>query len=355
MMADSTDDVTPCKRTELADSVAANGLEKLAKPKNGQSVSSEDGAGPEAKSNVSKESDALEKFEVVRVLNHLRERHCIFLLAKDKSTNEENAVIKLEKTAFKDDISELNRVCSSEVGSSLQFRNDIYANFMTTPTSESFVRDFASIKTSLIHPASEKHIVKYLAQEIFFVEETADDYHSITLPHLTEDQFSFQWIYNILDHKKEVERIIFEEEDPVNGFVLLPDMKWDGQQVTDLYCSAIIRQRGIKSIRDLRANHLPLLRNILEKGSQAIKDKYNVPRSQLVMYFHYQPSYYHLHVHFTHVAFEAPGRDTSGAHVLQTVIDNIERDNDHYAKCSLPFKLKASTDLCRKYKEAGKI
>ena len=61
-----------------------------------------------------------------------------------------------------------------------------------------------------------------IAQEIFFVEETADDYHSITLPHLMEDQFSYQWIYNILDHKKEVERIIFEDEDPVNGFVLLP-------------------------------------------------------------------------------------------------------------------------------------
>jgi hypothetical protein len=76
---------------------------------------------------------------------------------------------------------------------------------------------------------------------------------------------------------------------------------------------------------------------------------------QMVMYFHYQPSYYHLHVHFTHVAFEAPGRDTSGAHVLQTVMDNIERDGDFYAKCNLPFKLKANSDLYQKYKDAGKL
>ncbi len=61
-----------------------------------------------------------------------------------------------------------------------------------------------------------------LFQEIFFVVETAEDYRSITLPYLLADQFSPQWIYNILDHKKEVDRIIFEDEDPVNGFVLLP-------------------------------------------------------------------------------------------------------------------------------------
>ena len=60
------------------------------------------------------ESDALEKFEVVRVLNHLRERHCIFLLAKDKSTNEENAVIKLEKTAFKVVSKKMSNFCALE-------------------------------------------------------------------------------------------------------------------------------------------------------------------------------------------------------------------------------------------------
>ncbi len=63
-----------------------------------------------------------------------------------------------------EDISQLNRVCSSEVSTSLQFKNDIYANLMATPESRSFIQDVASLKTSLIHPATEKHIVKYLAQ-----------------------------------------------------------------------------------------------------------------------------------------------------------------------------------------------
>jgi len=348
-MAESIE-VSPCKRAKLSEEL--NGKHQEASKEATEN-------GINAEKSIEKEKDAasnaLENFEVVRVLNHLRERHCIFLLAKEKKSQEENAIIKLEKTAFKEDLSELNRFCSSEVLTDLQFKNDIYCNLMATPTSPAFVKDIASIKTSLIHPATEKHIVKYLSQEVFFVQETAEDYDKITLPFLTANQFSFQWIFNILDHKKEVDRIIFEDADPVNGFILLPDMKWDGLQVTDLYCSAIVHRRGIKSIRDLRAEHLPLLHNILDKGCEAIKEKYNVDRSQLIMYFHYQPSYYHLHVHFTHVAFEAPGRDTSGAHVLQTVIDNIERYGDHYAKCSLPFKVKENLDLHKKYKDAGKI
>lgn len=31
-------------------------------------------------------------------------------------------------------------------------------------------------------------------------------------------------VYNILEHKAEVERIIYEDPDPVSGFLILPDL-----------------------------------------------------------------------------------------------------------------------------------
>jgi hypothetical protein len=40
---------------------------------------------------------------------------------------------------------------------------------------------------------------------------------------------------NILEHKSEVEHIIAEDTDPQNGFVLLPDFKWDKKDVSRLY------------------------------------------------------------------------------------------------------------------------
>jgi len=38
-------------------------------------------------------------------------------------------------------------------------------------------------------------------------------------------------VHNILDKKKETERVLFEDPDPRDGFVLLPDMKWDQARV----------------------------------------------------------------------------------------------------------------------------
>ena len=47
----------------------------------------------------------------------------------------------------------------------------------------------------------------------------------------SSQKFSLDWIYNILEHKKEVERIVYEDSDPNTGFLLVPDFKWDGKQI----------------------------------------------------------------------------------------------------------------------------
>lgn len=119
--------------------------------------------------------------------------------------------------------------------------------------------------------------------------------------------YHFQWVYNILDHKKETERIIFEDPDKELGFILLPDLKWDGKTRETFYAIAIVHQFNLKSLRSLTPAHLPLLRNIQSKGVSAINDKYGLDETQLRIYLHYQPTFYHLHVHFTFLKHEAPG------------------------------------------------
>ena len=63
---------------------------------------------------------------------------------------------------------------------------------------------------------------------------------------------------------------MFEDSDPVTGFVLLPDLKWNQKQMENMYLVAICHARGIKSLRDLSQSHLPLLKNILLKGQVTI-------------------------------------------------------------------------------------
>ena len=59
---------------------------------------------------------------------------------------------------------------------------------------------------------------------------------------------------------------MFEDADPEVGFILVPDLKWTGEQMEDLYLQAIVHRRDITCLRELRSEHIPLLKNILNKG-----------------------------------------------------------------------------------------
>jgi hypothetical protein len=50
------------------------------------------------------------------------------------------------------------------------------------------------------------------------------------------------------------------------GFVLLPDLKWNQTDPDNLYCLAIVRDRRLRSIRDLRGEHLAVLQNVRDAG-----------------------------------------------------------------------------------------
>ena len=204
---------------------------------------------------------------------------------------------------------------------------------------------FLELKSSIIYPATEKHINKYSKHESYLVLETPEMYENSVLKHIETEQFSLEWVYNILEHKKEAERIVLEDNDPDNGFVLLPDFKWDGKTKETLYLLAIIQNRDIKSIRDLRGVHLLLLLNIKDSCLKAIEKKYGVQKEQIRAYFHYQPSFYHLHVHFTYLKYDAPGIFCEKSHLIDTVIQNIQLMPDYYQKATLPFVVNQNDKL----------
>lgn len=185
----------------------------------------------------------------------------------------------------------------------------------------------------------------------FIIRETPELYEEVTLPFLTRSQLSLDWVYNILEHKQEVERIVFEDPDPENGFVMLPDLKWDGKAVETLYLLAITHQRNLKSLRDLNASHIPLLKNIREAGIKAIQEKYGIEESRLRIYFHYQPSFYHLHIHFNPLSNEAPGIFCEKSHMLDTVISNLEIVPDYYKKVTLSFVAYEGQEILEIYRE----
>jgi m7GpppX diphosphatase len=54
---------------------------------------------------------------------------------------------------------------------------------------------------------------------------------------------------------------------------------------------------------------------------QALKRRYGIREDMLRVYVHYQPSYYHLHVHFLHIKLDAGhGMAAGKAHLLLDII-----------------------------------
>ncbi|XP_048853720.1 m7GpppX diphosphatase [Brienomyrus brachyistius] len=300
--------------------------------------------GEEGNGHVSSDVSVLAGFETKSVLRESAREKNIFIHGMLAG---QEAVVILEKTPIREDT-----VPALLEGSrlTLEMRNDIYSTYRAQPPVQ-----LNELKATLVCPATEKHVKKYRRRETFLLWETGEDYQTITLPFLLSQSFSLQWVYNILDKKAEADRIVFEDPDPQVGFVLLPDFKWDQKQLDDLYLIAIVHRRDIKSLRDLRGEHLQLLENIRSKGEDAVRQRYDVAPNRLRVFLHYQPSYYHLHVHLTALSYEAPGSTVERAHLLSDVIQNLQADPEYYRSRTLAFPAHTDDGLLEKFKEAGRL
>jgi len=179
-----------------------------------------------------------------------------------------------------------------------------------------------------------------------YVRETPDVYREKVVPYLQKNSFSLQWVYNILERKKEVENILYEEQGEKLGFMLCKDMKWDLKSTQDLHALVMVHDRSLRSLRDLRQEHLPLLRNIREKSIKFLEEKFGLGEGKLLIYFHYPPSYYHLHIHIVALTFEnPPGGGCQRGHLIDHVISNLEICSEFYEKATLCYTVRKNDAL----------
>ncbi|EFN79752.1 m7GpppX diphosphatase [Harpegnathos saltator] len=289
----------------------------------------------------------LSDFNVTRVLqnNCARKLICVEGTFKDRA---DPAIVLLEQKSFPSDKVSLKKGFFSEKTIyQKNCANDIYGNYDCFPAEE-----YNSLHATVIYPATRNQIEKYLKQEsLHMIDETYELYQQVTLPHIESMSLSLEWITNILEHKAEEENIIYEDTDKETGFILVTDLKWDKR--LDTLKLLALPLKKIRCLRELDASHLPLLKNIQKAGTEAINKKFNVSASQLRIYFHYQPSYYYLHVHFSYLMFEAPGIYVEKAHLLSTVIRNLELLPDYYSKAILSYVVRKGSPLYERFKSHG--
>ena len=130
------------------------------------------------------------------------------------------AILSIEKKAF--DPEAVGALLGPRAILKLDFQNAEYGVYsMEVPA------DSNTIKCDVIFPATAKHIAKYQALDHRLLVETPEMYQAITKPYIEREELGdrIQWVYNVLDKKKESERILLEDDDNTTGFILLPDMK----------------------------------------------------------------------------------------------------------------------------------
>lgn len=161
------------------------------------------------------------------------------------------------------------------------------------------------------------------------MRETPALYGRIVRPYIDAFPASrTQWIDEIISGRSEAEKILFRspESDPF-GFLILPDMKWDLTGLTSLYLVALTLLPNIKCLRDLTCLHLPLLRSIRREAINVVKTRWDLEATELRLFVHYQPSYYHFHVHIVNANYTGlMGMIVGQAHMLDDIIALLELD-----------------------------
>ncbi|CAF3369675.1 unnamed protein product [Rotaria sp. Silwood1] len=209
------------------------------------------------------------------------------------------------------------------------------------------LRNVVNIKLAFIYPATPLHVKKYSKKQTCLISETSHCYETIVRSYIEQNQLNAQWVYNIVDGKSERERILLE----TNEFILLPDIMWDGKAIESLHLLALVKTHNIHSIRDLKSEHIPMLESLLEKTTNFISSKYDISPKTIRAFFHYPPTFYHLHVHFTTLQNRICGCEVERAHLLQDVIDHLKLKNDYYQTKTLYYKVAINDPLYKLLEE----
>jgi m7GpppX diphosphatase len=155
------------------------------------------------------------------------------------------------------------------------------------------------------------------------------------------------WVFNILEGKAEQEDVLYQEHGEY-GFLVSPDLNWDRKTMEGLHVLALVERRDIWSLRDLTKSHIPWLREMHTKILRVVSQKYELAEDRLKLYLHYQPTYYHFHIHIVHVALDAGATQAVGkAFGLENLISQLDcmADGKGMADLDITYTLGENHDL----------
>ncbi|KAI5958145.1 hypothetical protein CANMA_004299 [Candida margitis] len=279
----------------------------------------------------------IKQFQFERLLKSDTQAKTIALLGR---ISNEYAIVIIEKSAFNvETLNSHNNTSHLIERISTINSNDVYS--WGTALLYQDLEQLPAAKINLIYPATETHVRKYTSQKLHYIRETPEMYQKYVVPYIgTMKGDRIQWVYNILFHGKESESVIYHDKSD-EGFVLLPDMKWDNVNLENLYLCCIVNRVDLSSVRDLNGSHAEWLRKVQDKIKTVTNETFGIDPDQLKVFVHYHPSYYHFHLHIVNVHHPGLGDGIAvgKAILLDDIIDNLQLAHDYYEKKTIGFVL----------------
>ncbi|KAJ5489500.1 hypothetical protein N7539_004390 [Penicillium diatomitis] len=296
------------------------------------------------------------KFQIEKLLKQDQHGRRITLLG---SINNQQGILTAERAAFATESLEVIQAFHSAITRVKNLGdNDIYRWYLASSTGSNSSQSADSqqdLKLNLIWPCTAKHIKKYSDQQVRMVTETSEIYHQHVQPFMQakREEGHLNWVFNILEGRTEQEDVIMRDagQGPEDGFLMLPDLNWDRKTMNSLHLLALVHRRDIWSLRDLQKKHIPWLKYLRQRVLEATVKMYpDMEEDQLKLYVHYQPTYYHFHVHVVNVMLEAGATQATGkAFGLENIISQLETmsggENASMADVNLTYYLGEASEL----------
>jgi m7GpppX diphosphatase len=141
---------------------------------------------------------------------------------------------------------------------------------------------------------------------------------------------NYKWVYNILEGKAEQEDILYQDEQ----ILIIPSDTWvNKNDMTQFHYLVFPKDNNLKTIRSLNGTHILLLEHILDKSFKLFNDKYKISHNNLLVYVHYPPSTYYLHIHFSSPLVKKTSFQYS--HGLHQIIYNLKINPNYYKEIDL--------------------
>lgn len=183
---------------------------------------------------------------------------------------------------------------------------------------------------------------------LVFVMDTPDTYRSEKMEKYIQEQRhrnDRQWVANVIQGLQETEHVKIRNSD----FVLLPDLAPEPtKRVTyttynsqrrelppQLNWLVLFTSPNLRTIRDLRGEHIELLESVKEQCMTAVQKEYGILRRDVMIFANYPPSVFSLHFHVCCPFKAAAPFDAFRMHTLESIIHHLKVDSEYYNKYSL--------------------